>query len=212
MRGFGFGLAFSAVFAFLPVDSRAQDPAALILDVSGPVHPEVGLYDEVPGGTVLDLGKTGRVTISHYAACEEIGILGGKVSIGADKLDIEAGRVESRKKVTCPDTVVVAEADLINMAVTLRGTRKTRTMDDRPEFVLPGDWGRQFDRLAVFSKAGEVVSLPVTEGHIAWPADAQSLNVGQEYVVVLNGPGAQQYAVRLDVTDGPEGLIVLKGQ
>lgn len=194
-----------------PVAAIAAEPVALILDVSGPVDPEVALYDEVADGTVLKLGAGAHLTLSHYGICEEVALTGGTVSIGAETLDLDGSQVESRTRVQCPDTVVMTAADLINMSVNLRSVQQARVMAPKPDFVLAGAWGRQFDRLDVHGKAGRMATMSVTDGRASWPGDALPLTIGEKYVVVLNGPGAQQHAARIEVTGEPQGMTVLKG-
>ena len=202
-----------AITALLSTPTLAGDPAALILDVSGAVEPQVALYDEVGDGTVLKLAGDATLTISHYGACEEVALKGGTVSVALDGLDLDGSTVEARTPVECPDRIVMAAADLINMAVTLRSTRKkARLMAPAPEFVLAGEWGRTFDTLHVYAKDGSTATIPVVGGHAAWPADAPPLTVGETYVVVLNGPGAQQHAARIEVTGDPQGMTVLQGR
>ena len=199
------------ISSLLPVAAIAAEPAALVLDVSGTIQPEVALYDEVVDGTVLQLGNNAHLTLSHYGICEEVAITGGTVSIGLENLDLEGSQVESRTRVQCPDSITMSAADLVNMSVTLRSARKTRVMAPTPDFVIAGKWGRQFDRLDVHGKGGRMATMSVVDGRASWPADAQPLAIGETYVVVLNGPGAQQHAARIEVTGEPQGMTVLKG-
>lgn len=204
---------FEAVLlsTLFPLAAFAAEPAALVLDVSGSVEPDVALYDEVDDGTVLNLGAGAHLTLSHYGICEEVAVTGGIVSIGKEKLDLEGSQVESRTRVQCPDTIVVSAADLINMSVTLRSAKQARVMAPTPDFVLAGKWGRQFDRLDVHGKNGRTATMSVLDGRASWPDDAQPLTIGETYVVVLNGPGARQHAARIEVTGEPQGMTVLKG-
>jgi len=197
--------------SLLPLGAIAAEPVALVLDVSGSVQPEVALYDEVIDGTVLKLGNSTHLTLSHYGICEEVAITGGTVSVGSQNLDLEGSQVESRTRVQCPDSVVMSAADLINMSVTLRSAKQARVMAPTPDFVLAGQWGRQFDRLDVHGKAGRMATMSVNGGRASWPDDSQPLTIGETYVVVLNGPGAQQHAARIEVTGEPQGMTVLKG-
>lgn len=194
-----------------PIAATAAEPVALVLDISGSVQPEVALYDEVVDGTVLQLGDNAHLTLSHYGICEEVAIIGGTVSIGSQNLDLDGSQIESRTRVQCPDTIVMSAADLINMSVTLRSARQARVMAPTPDFVLAGRWGRQFDRLDVHGKSGRMATMPVADGRASWPDDARPLAIGETYVVVLNGPGAQQHAARIEVTGEPQGMTVLKG-
>jgi hypothetical protein len=207
MKAFSKGILFSII---LPI-AAAAEPVALVLDVSGSVRPEVALYDEVGDGAVIELADDAHLTLSHYGICEEVAVTGGTVSVGSQTLDLVGSQVESRTRVQCPDTVVMSAADLINMSVTLRSVRQNRVMAPTPEFVLAGDWGRQFDRLDVHSKNGRMATMSVVDGRAGWPADAQPLAIGETYVVVLNGPGARQHAARIEVTGEPQGMTVLKG-
>ena len=201
-------LFFASLF---PVAGLAAEPVALVLDVSGRVQPEVALYDEVVDGTVLQLGEGAHLTLSHYGICEEVAIIGGTVSVGAQNLDLEGSQVESRTRVQCPDSITMSAADLINMSVTLRSAKQARVMAPTPDFVIAGKWGRQFDRLDVHGKDGRMATMSVVDGRASWPDDAQPLAIGETYVVVLNGPGAQQHAARIEVTGEPQGMTVLKG-
>jgi len=194
-----------------PFAAIAADPAALVLDVSGSVDPEVGLFDEVADGTVLKLGNDAHLTLSHYGICQEVAIVGGTVSIGKQDLDLQGSQVESRTPVQCPDTIVMSAADLVNMSVTLRSAKRARVMAPTPDFVLAGKWGKQFDQLDVHSKGGRRASMSVSDGRASWPTGAAPLTVGETYIVILNGPGAQQYAARIEVTGEPQGMTVLKG-
>ena len=164
-----------------------------------------------PDGTVLKLGDDAHLTLSHYGSCEEVAVTGGTVTVGKQTLGLEDSQVESRTRVQCPDTVVMSAADLVNMSVTLRSAKQHRVMAPTPDFILAGTWGKHFDRLDVHGKDGRMASMPVTDGRAAWPGDAQPLTIGDTYVVVLNGPGAQQYAARIQVTGDPQGMTVLKG-
>lgn len=197
--------------AFFPFAAMAADPAALVLDVSGHVDPEIGLFDEVADGTVLVLGDDAHLTLSHYGICEEVAIVGGTVSVSKNDLDLQGSQVESRTPVQCPDTIVMSAADLVNMSVTLRSAKQARVMAPTPDFVLAGKWGKQFDRLDVHSKSGRKATMSVDDGRASWPGDAAPLTIGETYVVILNGPGAQQYAARIEVTGEPQGMTVLKG-
>lgn len=206
-------LTKALIFASLIASpALAGEPAALVLDVQGSVEPKVALYDEVGDGTVLTLAKGARLTISHYGACEEVAVTGGTVSVGIDKLGLDNSEVQSRTSVQCPDQIVMAAADLINMAVTLRSAKKVKVMAPAPEFVLPGAWGKQFDKLDLYGDGGLVTTVPVSGGHASWPAAQAPLTVGGTYVVVLNGPGARQHAARIEVTADSPSMTVLKGK
>ena len=199
------------VSSLLPLGATAAEPVALVLDVSGSVEPEIGLYDEIADGTVIHLDEDAHLTLSHYGICEEVAVIGGTVSVGSQNLELEGSQVESRTRVQCPDSIVMSAADLINMSVTLRSAKQTRVMAPTPDFVLAGRWGRQFDRLDVHGKAGRMATMSVVDGRASWPEDAPPLAIGETYVVVLNGPGAQQHAARIEVTAEPQGMTVLKG-
>ncbi len=160
---------------------------------------------------MLKLGKDAHLTLSHYGICEEVAVVGGTVSVGKAKLDLDGSQVELRTRVQCPDTIVMSAADLVNMSVTLRSAKQARVMTPKPDFVLAGKWGKQFDRLDVHSKAGRMATMTVDDGRASWPSDAAPLTVGENYIVILNGPGAQQYAARIAVTGDPQGMTVLKG-
>lgn len=199
------------VLLLSPAAAMAE-PVALVLEVSGEVTPPVAVFEEVADGTVLHLGKDATLTISHYGTCRELSLAGGEVTAGEAGLEVEGGTVLSRKDQPCVGRVVTSEADLINMAVTLRSVWPPQTMAARPEFILAGIWGEQFDRLDVFGDKGHVTTLPVFGGHVAWPASQAPLKFGVTYAVVLNGPDVQQQAARIKVAEDARGMTVLNRQ
>lgn len=199
------------VSALLPSSALAVEPVALVLDVVGPVDPEVAPFDEIADGSVLTLGEGAYLTLSHYGLCEEVKIIGGTVVVGSDVLDLEGAQLDSRTRVQCPDTVVMSAADANNSPAALQAAHEARVMAPTPEFVLAGRWGRQFDRLDIEGHKGRLATLPIIRGRASWPEDLKPLSIGETYVVVLNGPGAKHYAARVQVTGEPQGMTVLKG-
>lgn len=200
-----------ALSVLLPVSVMAS-PAALVLDVSGSIEPPVALFDEVDDGTVLHLDAGATLTLSHYASCQEVALEGGTVSVGAEKLVVEGGRVLTLATVACPDRIDLAGAEQVNMGVALRAITSARIMAPAPEFVLVGAWGRQFDTIDVTDGDGTVTTLAVTDGRAAWPEDQAPLATGTSYHVVLHGPDAPPRTIEIDVTEGPIGMTVLTGR
>lgn len=206
------GLAGALVLLLLPPVSALAEPVALILDVSGKVTPPVAVFDEVDDGAILALDKGATLTISHYGSCQEVSLAGGKVVVGEEGLEVEGGEVLSRSDQPCPGRAIVDAADLINLAVTLRSMRPPRKMAARPEFILTGPWGAQFDQMDIYGDKGHLTTLPIFGGHVTWPASMAPLTAGVTYAVVLNGPDVRQQAARIEVSAEALGMTVLKGQ
>ena len=64
---------------------------ALVTDVTGDVSPEIYAFDEVPAGTVIDLGTGGELSLTFYPTCSDVTLRGGKVTIGDDTISTSDG-------------------------------------------------------------------------------------------------------------------------
>lgn len=74
-------------------------PTALVEDVKGATA-EVEFMDYVGSGQVIKLAPGDVVILSYLKSCEHETITGGTVTVGADRSDVQGGRVV-RAKVLC---------------------------------------------------------------------------------------------------------------
>ena len=72
---------------------------AIVEDIDAP-DASVQFFDYVDAGQVIELGRSGTVTLGYFASCQREIITGGTVRVGDDSSDIENGRIE-RERVEC---------------------------------------------------------------------------------------------------------------
>ncbi len=81
------------------VDASAAPPVALVEDVAPQVS-GVALMDYLEQGRRLDLGSDGWIEIDYFSSCLHERIVGGSVTVGAERSDVSGGAVE-RHQVEC---------------------------------------------------------------------------------------------------------------
>jgi hypothetical protein len=74
-------------------------PTALVEDVKSTIA-DVEFMDYVGVGQVIKLGPSGALVLSYLKSCEREVITGGTVIVGADRSEVDGGKV-TRTKVAC---------------------------------------------------------------------------------------------------------------
>ena len=185
---------------------------ALVTDVTGDVSPEIYAFDEVPAGTVIDLGTGGELSLTFYPTCSDVTLRGGKVTIGDEAISTGDGtELLSQTKGDCPGAVKLAESDIINAAVISRSRGKSLTprLNPRPVFGVSGDDAASYDRVLIRDGRRTLAEVSLTGRKGEWPADAPALENGRTYALALTGPGVKPHVAKVVVsTDAPELLVL----
>jgi len=95
-------MASVATFAATEVSARAPAPlipTALVEDIKSTTA-DVEFMDYVGSGQVIKLAPTDTLVLSYLKSCEHETITGGSVVVGAERSDVQGGRVV-RAKVRC---------------------------------------------------------------------------------------------------------------
>jgi len=79
--------------------AHAAPPVALVEDVDAKV-PGVALMDYLEQGRRLELGSSGWIEIDYFSSCLHERIVGGAVTVGAERSEVSGGSVE-RHPVEC---------------------------------------------------------------------------------------------------------------
>lgn len=185
---------------------------ALVTDVVGDVSPEIYAFDEVPKGTVLDLGKGAELSLTFYPNCSDVTLRGGKVTIGDDTISTsDTTELLSQAKGDCPGAVKLTETDIINAAVISRSRGKALTprVNPRPVFGVSGVKGARYDRLLIRDGRRTLVEIPMAGRTGAWPVDAAPLEDGRTYALALVGIDVKPYVAKVVLSaDAPELLVL----
>lgn len=89
----------AVVVAVSATAARAQDPVAIVEDVTG-AQATVQFMDYVSTGTVIKLGTTDNLVLGYMRSCWRETIKGGVVTVGAEQSVVVGGEVK-RQKVEC---------------------------------------------------------------------------------------------------------------
>ena len=95
----GLGLGLVLASATPTACLAAGAPVAIVEDITGHV-PGVELMDYLDPGATIRLGPGDTIVISYFSSCLRETIRGGTVTIGAERSEATAGKVE-RARVSC---------------------------------------------------------------------------------------------------------------
>ncbi len=172
MRAFaGTAIVVGTLLAAAMLASRAlaEEPAALVLAVSGYTTPEVAPYSEIPDGQTLTLRAGARLTFLHYRACARVTVSGGTVRFSTDGYALEGGAYQSREKVACP--VMLAVVAGMDAPMTLeRGDAHDSMLTLAPgaAFVVIAERGHGFRAARVIENGAAVREVPLTGKNFRW--------------------------------------------
>jgi hypothetical protein len=109
---FAMVLACSAIVA----TSAHAESGALITDVTSP-RAGLQVMDHLKPGQMIMLGSSDRLVLTYTSSCSQETIVGGVVSIGADKSIVAGGKVTTEKTECRGGTVLLSEAQSTKSAV-----------------------------------------------------------------------------------------------
>lgn len=201
-------IAGCTLAALLAAPAAAQEPAALVIDVTGPTTPAVGAFDELPAGASLELGAKTEITLSHYASCEEVALRGGTVKVLPADVGYSGSTVLSAVKTECPQPVKMHKSDLIGAVVVLRSVKPRPEVSQTPNFLVAVHEG-DYDRISIQLGTDVLVSRKLTGPRVIWNRTDPPLKPG-EYTVILSGAGDRMHAAQIKVAPGGSGTLVLR--
>ena len=136
---FGIFLIFLGTAGILAPAASAQSPAAVIEELVG-MPPGIQFMDYVESGQVIHLGPHDRLVLGYLKSCWRETIIGGTVTVGADKSEVAGGEI-TRSKVACEAGKMLLSAELAGKT----GAMVFRQVPSRqvaalphPEFTLYG--------------------------------------------------------------------------
>lgn len=182
----GVTAAHMVVLAWLALDLQASlaGPAALVLEIEGALQAEVEAFDELSTGMSLELGEGGRIVFQHYATCDEVTVIGGKLYFFEGRYLVRKGKVVDVNRSRCPETVDLGKSIEIAGSMFRYGPGGPK-MALKPVFVLLGGTWRDVAALRVRRGEEEVAELAPEARRVPWPEDAGLLVDGREYEIEL---------------------------
>ena len=165
----------------------AEETGALVIDVVGDVTPQVDAFEDVAPGTVLTLGDGAELTISHYRACEEVTLSGGRVTVGEAGLELDGTETLAREEVDCPSNVALAVSDTASATVIVRNFEELPRVPISPSIVLVGENAAKYSSMTLRREDKVITNLDIVDRQVQWPSEGLYLSNRTKYVLVLAG-------------------------
>lgn len=187
-------VAASGLMAAAP--AVAADAVALVMSVSGKVSPSIAAYSEIPSQSAIDLGSDGRISFVHYPSCRQVTVLGGKLTFGAQDVEVDGGTVEKETPQKCPKKMSIKVAGTA-AAVRTRDIFSVPTprLSERPSCVLLGGMARDFKEARVTPESGgkALATMKMSGPVFQWPAKAMSLADGRYKLQLIRAGGGDPW-------------------
>ena len=212
-------LALSVLLSIaVAAQAASQAPAALVIESSGSITPEVSPFSEVAVGAVLNLGAGAKLVFDDYYGCSEVTVTGGQIEFGPKGYKTSAGAKASEQRVPCKQEVVLKQGGEASTGL-MRGleqmARPTR-FGVRPSFVLVGARSQSFAAMKVTQQGAQIRTVQLTGPRFEWPADAQPLSVGSRYELALipKSPSDKVTTMRFMAVAGSQdgSLVVIRAE
>ncbi len=204
------GRVLLLVATFAAGQACAEGTRALVLDVLGDVAPPVELFQELEIGDRLTLGPAAEITLTHYAACEEVTLRGGTITIEDASMTAVGSALIGRVEADCPEMVSLTAADITNAAIITRAMSDKPLVPLRPNIAIAVPNAASYNELSVMGGDGAVATVAISGRRVAWPSGTAPLMDGGDYTIILRGPEAQQFAARVKADAMSLGLVVLR--
>lgn len=189
--------------------SAADQPAGLVLELSGEIEPALAPFTEIIEGTRLALGDEARLSFVHYETCKLVTMTGGEVRIERRRYLIARGRVEAERSQDCPRQVQLT-ASGTGAGLLLRGGADEARIPLRPNFVLVGRNAPTVRRVTLLEDGRAVASLPADARNLTWPDDLPDLVADTIYELVLETEDGEQQVYEFVAVSGRMKLLILR--
>jgi hypothetical protein len=188
----------------------AQQPVALVLDVTGDTDPPIDPYTEVASGTELVLGDTTRLEFLHYNSCEDVTVQGGRLSFSESRFQHSKGDILELKRQECPTTVAMTKDAPIG-GILLRGnnTGVMLVLGERPGFVIVGQGKNRYEAVTILREGNKVFEGKLDGARFRLPPEIDPLEAGNTYQLVLSGPKTEPTEIEFLAKTYPKTNIML---
>ncbi|PVB63789.1 hypothetical protein DCO57_01925 [Labrenzia sp. 011] len=185
--------AFTLAIAGLTGPALA-DPIALILDKSEAV--QVSAFTELMPGDVVDLGADGHIDLLDYAACQEVRVKSGTISVTSSGYAIEGGQQEVLRAGNClqADSGSSAETADKGLTVTLRGLTLSNKKAASLMLRFDDRLRDQYDTVFVSFEGGEPKRFDVLDNIMTEMPDREAEDEAIDVELFLQGK-APDYGV-----------------
>jgi len=187
--------------AFIAASERvvlSADAAALVLESSGTITPEQQPYSEIPASATLKLDSSARLVFLDYQTCMQVTMSGGELKFGPDGY-LAKGGTPSSERIPCPTRLHLQNPGEV-AGIYMRGSGdEPQTITTRPNFVVVGSGGDDFESCELLKDHREVVTTRLVNHHCELPPDGKSLDSNGAYELILAPKSSASQPIKIDL-------------
>lgn len=165
----------------------AAQGAALVLEATGTMAPQLAPYSEILPDATIALRGDAKLVFVHYDTCRRVIATGGTVRVEAERYAIAGGTV-SESQTPCPRRVSLKRSVEVG-GIMVRGRPPHRLasllLSTQPSFVVVGNRAQDVAAVRIV-RGGQTVLEAALDGHrFQWPADAAALLANTDYELTV---------------------------
>lgn len=194
-------LSACIIFSVLCALSARAEPVGLVLEVIGPVTPEIQAFSELDAGQSFSLGEGSRIEFLHYATCQNIVAQGGSLTLSVENFQVRKGKIVDMSRADCPERVSLTSSSAELGGLVLRsGSSKAIKISRRPSFVFLGEHRASFTRFRVMRGDATFLQTSLAPSPAEWPENLAPLEPGDDYSIILDASDGPSHTVSAIVT------------
>lgn len=201
---------YAVVLSMAAGVAQSDQPVAVILDVNGPIFPDVEPFDEVEAGTSLKLATGTQLVIGHYRTCDEVTLTGGEVAIADDHFIIEGTDEVSSEQGACVGDVQLETADLVSASIVTRSLTAVSKIAPRSSVGIAGRDAAKYTEMSIRRGGNTLLTAPIARQRAMIYDTVGALKPGARVVVVLTGPDVQTRAAWVEISAQAPAWTILR--
>jgi hypothetical protein len=195
----------------------AEEPAGVVMALSGSTSPPIAAMSEIPSGEPFKLAPGAELTFLHYARCKLVTIAGGSLTVTRSDYNTD-GKIVAEKDGPCPRVHQLSgSAPASAGGLVMRGAGTVARWPLDREIVFAGAGSGKLKAAAIYAEGrpdAPLVQLQVSGHQARVPANAPPLTANERYVLRLTMADRMQPLDIPFIGTAPTGsslVVVLRG-
>jgi hypothetical protein len=218
MRYFALLVLFALTGWWFPSLAAAEEPAGIVMAISGETDPPLTAMAEISDGSRISLKGDARLTFLHYSLCKIAVVTGGTVTLSRANF-VSDGRIESEKDEPCPRVYSMLDMSETNRSTggaLIRGGAMTPPhWSASAEFIFTGAKANLITAAVIISddSPAQPMQLQIVDGRGRQPAGAAPLKPDGHYTLRISTRDRSTPTVMPFISAAPSAsgaLVVLR--
>lgn len=188
----------------------AEEPAALILELSGNTIPALTPYTEIKSGTTVALAPQTRLRFVHYRSCRNVRVYGGRLTLNPEGYVLHGGETEFDRAHSCPKRLSAgANSGTAGGLVLRSGLASVLALSSKPSVVFAGTRAADVARVQLTASDGRAASLMREGNEPVWHGSAPPGNYSL-IAVAADGRLLANHPVHVLSGDDPSDAAIVR--